>query len=767
MDLLHLRLQQAFALHKQGKLSAAEKIYSDILKSDPRQFDALHLLGVLALQTGRPQIAVSMIGKAVAVDRKSPQALNNLGEALREMKRYAEALDAYDRAIGLAPAYAEAHNNRGNALAALNRHAEALAGFERAIVLNPAYGKAHNNRGITLMALGRAEEAEASYRRALEVLPDLAEAHNNRGLALQSLNRIGEAEASFRKAVALRPNFAAAHNNVGVLLAEQNRLNEAVACYDAAIACDPGYADAYLNRGNGLSRMRRFGEAVQTYDRAAALAPERADVLVNRGDALASLGKLGDAIESLKGAFRINPAYDFLLGTLLHTRRQACDWTGFEADLDALEKGLHRRNKVITPFAALSVVEAPGLQRVASEIWADNIRSGAPLPAPPMVHKGHEKPRIGYFSADFRDHAVMYLASELFENHDRDRFETVAFSFGPGRGEPMRERAEQAFGIFHDVQSRSDHEVAALARDMEIDIAVDLMGYTDKSRPGIFLNRPAPVQVNYLGFPGTSGAAFMDYIIADRIVVPDGHADAYSEKIVRLPDSFQISSARTMSNQPVNRADCGLPDDAFVFCCFNNSHKITPQVFDCWMRMLGAVPGAVLWLVGDRPAIKDNLLREASARGVDPARLVFADRAPPEVYLSRFAVADLFLDTLPFNAGTTASDSLWSGLPLLTRFGECFAGRMAASILTAFGLPELIAHSEAEYERIAVDLALSPERMAVLKDKVRRNRRTSPLFDTKAFTRHLEAAYAAMHDRARQGLPPDHIDISRTNGAQR
>jgi predicted O-linked N-acetylglucosamine transferase (SPINDLY family) len=373
----------------------------------------------------------------------------------------------------------------------------------------------------------------------------------------------------------------------------------------------------------------------------------------------------------------------------------------------------------------------------------------------------HRRIRIGYFSADFRSHATSYLLAELLELHDRERFEVSAFSFGPSSPDPMRQRVESACDRFVDVRGSSDQEVAELARKMEIDIAIDLMGFTHLCRPGIFALRAAPVQVSYLGYPGTMGVPYMDYLIADSTVIPEGDEAGYQEKIIRLPDCYQVNDRkRSIADGAFAREDLGLPREGFVFCCFNNSCKITPRAFDVWMRILERVEGSVLWLLEDNAAASRNLRQEAERRHLSANRLVFAERMPAPAHLARHRAADLFLDTFPYNAHTTASDALWAGLPLLTCLGNTFAGRVAASLLTAVNLPELVAATPKEYEEKAVELAADPRRIDELKSRLVEQRSTATLFDTPRFARYLEAALQIIHERQLAGLPPEQTRVS-------
>ncbi|HEY2591267.1 MAG TPA: hypothetical protein VGI35_06715, partial [Steroidobacteraceae bacterium] len=426
-------------------------------------------------------------------------------------------------------------------------------------------------------------------------------------------------------------------------------------------------------------------------------------------------------------------------------------------DVAQLSGAIERGRCVLRPFAALSLFDSPSLQRKVAGIWARETCRPAKRLGPVRRHRWHEKVRVGYFSADFRNHAVSILAAELFERHDRRRFELTAFAVGPDIRDEVRTRVEAAFDRFIPAFDRSDEEVAALARHLEIDIAVDLGGYTQHARPGIFARRAAPIQVGYLGYLGTMGADFMDYLIADQIIVPPERRRHYAEKIAYL-SSYQVNdSKRHAAARAFSRAELGLPSTGFVFCCFNANYKINPEMFASWMRILTAVPGSVLFLLGGSPAAERNLREHAERSGMEPARLVFGGKLPYADYLARYRAADLFLDTLPYNAGTTASDALWMGLPVLTCAGEAFSARMGASLLTAVGLPELITVDRSHYERLAVELATRPDALAAIGRRLEEARSGAALFDTTRFTGELEALYERMYRRHHLGLLPEHL----------
>jgi predicted O-linked N-acetylglucosamine transferase (SPINDLY family) len=756
-------LQQAAAAYGAGDWKQAERLCREILGAHADHFGALSLLGIIAAQTRRGAEAAALLARAVALRPDDPAALNNYGQVLLQLERFAEARDQFDRALELRPDYAEASDSRGNALISLGRPAEALASYERALAIRPELAEAHNHRGNALKELARHAEAFESYQRALALRPRYPEALNNRGVALQALERHGEALASYEGALGIRPDYVEACYNRATALRSLGRLEEAVAAYDRTLELRPDFANAHYNRGNALRDLGRIPEALASYDRALDLKPGFPDAWNNRGEALRELKRFSEALDSYQRTLQLKPDYPWLYGTWLCTRARLNEWHGLDSQIAELLARVGRGEQVTPPFPVLALADRPSEQRRAAEIWVtQSAPVGARLPPTPKRDR-RERIRLGYYSADFHAHATAYLAAELFERHDRSRFELSALSFGPETGDAMRHRLAGAFDRFIDVRSRSSREIAQLSRELEIDIAIDLKGFTQHERSAIFSYRAAPIQVSYLGYPGTMGAPCIDYLIADHTLIPPESRVHYSEKIVYLPHSYQVNDAkRVIAAREYSRPELGLPPRGFVFCCFNSAYKITPTLFDSWMRLLAQVESSVLWLMEDTPAAADNLRREAQARAVRPERLVFARPMALGEHLARHRAADLFLDTLPCNAHTTASDALWAGLPVLTRMGESFAARVAASLLTAIGLPELVTTTLADYEAKAIELATQPARLEEIRRRLERNRLTSPLFDIRLYTRHLEEAYRKIYDRYHAGLKPEHIDVSGT-----
>ena len=584
-----------------------------------------------------------------------------------------------------------------------------------------------------------------------------------RGLALHQKGALAEAEGVYKAVLVAQPAHFDALHLLGVIALQSNAFTEAVALIERALAPDPdnpAYANAYINLGVALRGLARYDAALAAYDKAVALNPSSADGFVNRGNLLIDMKRHPEGVASYDRALHLKPDYEYIFGARLHAKMHAGDWRDFDTQHAELMQRLARKERAASPFSVLTLTDSLSLQKKAAEVWAADKypfdASRGPLTPSPR----RDRIRLGYFSMDYSNHPVSALAAELFELHDRSKFEVVAFSYGAEKRDWMRGRLEQTFDTFLDVKDKSSRDIAALARRMEIDIAVDLAGYTANSRPDIFSRRAAPLQINYLGYPGTLGAPYIDYVVADRTLIAEDEYEHYTEKVVTLPHSYQANdNKRRIGDLATSRAAAGLPEDGFVFCCFNNNHKIMPAVFARWMDILAAADGSVLWLLEDNAAIADNLRHEAVQRGMDPARLVFAPRASPRAHLARHRLADLFLDTLPYNAHTTASDALWTGLPVLTCVGEAFAGRVAASLLKALGLADLITNTPAAYTALAVALARDPARLQDVRQRLAANRATQPLFNTQLYARHIEAAYAQMYERHHAGLPPAHITI--------
>jgi protein O-GlcNAc transferase len=706
-----LAMQQAGAFHQRGALAEAERLYARILAAAPGSFAPRHMLGVLRAQQGRNAEALDLIATALTIQPRDVGALMNYGNILNLSGRFDEALASYDRALALQPGDAQVLNNRGSALSNLSRHEEALESFAAAAASRPRYGDALYNQGNTLCLLEHFDEAVGIYEELL----------------------------------ALEPRHAGALNNLGVALWSLGRVTEALARHDAALAVMPDFVSALNNRANALTRLRRFEEALAGHDRSLAVQPRQPAALESRAGLLLRLKRFDDALAAYEAIQAADPRHRYALGGMLTAAMNLCDWQMLARISPSVEAAIAQDSAVIPPYMFLALSDDPALQRACGRNAVADQIGARPIPVASQAYI-HGKIRVAYLSSDFCQHPVPLLLARLIELHDRDRFEILGLSTGLDDGSAVRARIVKAFDRFHDVQAQTPQAVAALLRRLEVDILVDLNGHTEGNNFEILSHRACAMQVSYLGYPATTGADFIDYVLTDGVVAPPADQPFFSERIVALPDAYFPTSYDAPGAAPT-RAEAGLPAQGFVFCAFNNSFKITAALFDVWMRLLEQVPGSVLWLLAANAGFQDNLRREAVARGIDPARLVFAGRAEPEQHMARLGLADLMLDTAPFNGHMTTSDALWRGVPLVTMPGRSFASRVAASLLAAMAMGELVTGSLEAYEALALKLARDPALLKTLREKMAKNRDTTALFDTDRLRRNIEAAYIAMLEK--------------------
>jgi protein O-GlcNAc transferase len=775
---LAARFQQAMQLFRHNQLDGALCACQEIIRAQPAHGDALHLLGIIRIRQGDARGGAQHIRQSLKANPHQPHVLCNLGNVCMELGTPDEALSSYQAALAMSPLFAGAWYGTGNALHGLGRYAEAITSFDRALELKPDYAEALLNRGHALLALGQPGPALECFQRALALDPQSRLALGNCGVALRQLDRLEEALAVYDRLSALTPTDAEALIERGLLLLQLLRYEEAVQSLSEGLRFGPDSALARSGRAAALHRLGRHAEALADCDAALSLAPGRSDALECRADALRALGDHIQAVAAYDDALRcapqvphlhyrraltlralkrhdeaarafqavldLEPSWDFALGNLLFERLQGCDWTDFAAARALIEARVAAGARVCLPGAFQVFCDSPALQQSCARSYMSGLQIG-PAPSPPSPYD-HDKIVLAYVSADFREHPVAHLATGVFEAHDRQRFTTIAVSLRPPEDSVMGRRVHAAFDQFLDLSGLDDAAIAARLRALEVDIAVDLMGHSGGSRPEIFLHRAAPMQVNFLGYPGTLGSSCHDFMVADDVIVPAGSEGWYDERIVRLPNCFQPNdSLRRRADRVPTRAECDLPESGFVFCCFNGLYKILPDVFDAWMQLLRQVPDSVLWLADGNAGAVTNLRQAASARGVSPQRLIFAPRvASMEDHLARYSLADVFLDTFPFNAHTTASDALWAGVPLVTVQGHSLASRVAASLLTCLHCAELITHSLEDYVALSHRLATNPELLGGFRERLQTARGTSPLFDTAGYCRNLEAAYVAM-----------------------
>lgn len=756
------------ALNELRRFAEAVASYDRAIALRPDHAGAFYNRGNALAAVGRFSEAVASYDRVIALKPDHAEAFNNRGNVLAAQRRFDAAVANFEMAIARKPDYAAAWLNRGLAFYKLKRFDEALASYDQAIAIRPGDAAAFNNRGNAFHAKKLFEEAVASYDHAIALAPDDAEAFGNRGDALRELARFDEALASCDRAIEIKPGYAGAWINRAIVLGELKQFDEALTSYNQAIALNPEDARAFYNRGNTLRELKRFDEALTDYDRAISLRRDFADAFDNRGAVLAELARFDQAVASYNHAIALAPDHKFAFGGLADCAIKQCDWTRRDELSDALHRHVVDGKSCISPLLLQGYSDDAALHLSCARHYVLDRFGTASQRSGSGAIRRNDRIKLGYLSSDFRRHAVAYLVAELFERHDRTQFEVFGMSFGADDGSDMRTRIMAGFDRFIDVRTQGDREVARLINDLQVDIAIDLNGHTQDERLGILALRPAPIQVNYLGYPGTSGADFIDYIIADATVLPFDQQPYYTENIVHLPDCYQANDTkRRIASRTPTREEVGLPAQGLVFCCFNNTWKIAPPVFDVWMRLLKAVEGSVLWLYRDNQHAEANLRDEAAARGIDPSRLVFAGPLPHGDHLARHRVADLFLDTLPYNAHTTASDALWAGMPVLTCQGKAFAGRVAASLLNAVGLSELVTQSLDEYESLALRLATDAPLLRGFRQRLEQNRLEFPLFDTDRFCRHIETAYTTMRDVWQRGEKPRSFSVAPHGGLLR
>ena len=603
-------------------------------------------------------------------------------------------------------------------------------------------------------------EAELLLKEIIRLEPQHPDALHLMGIVCGMQGRPQDALHFLNQCLELSPDNPHLHFNIAKALSSLQRDQEAIAHHLQAVELDPNNPDAWLNYGRSLDHLRRREEALTCYERAIGLKPDLMEGWFNKGKICGELKRYEEALHAYITAYQLRPSEPFLLGIIQHYKMLICDWQDLEGLCSKVEQDLRNSEKVVEPFGFQGISRSESDLLLAAKIFVETRFPAAKETPNQSIEPGERKIRIAYLCGEFRDQATSVLMTGVYENHHHQLFEVYALDNGWNDGGKLRPRMEKAFKEMIDISGMTDQSVIQLIQDLKIDILVNLNGYFGEARQTVFAHHPAPIQVNYLGFPGTLGANYMDYIIADPFVIPPESRQFYVEKVVYLPNTYQANdSKRLIADQKFSRKELGLPESGFIFCCFNNNYKITPETFDGWMRILKAVDNSVLWLIEDNARAVSNLKSEASKRGISPDRIIFASRLPLPEHLARHQVADLFLDTLPYNAHTTASDALWAGLPILTCIGNTFPGRVAASLLNAIGLNELITYSQEQYESLAIELATHPQKLQLIKNRLHANRLTKPLFNTALFTKHLEAAYTQMYQRYREHLVPDHIAI--------
>ncbi|MEE4358187.1 MAG: tetratricopeptide repeat protein, partial [Desulfococcaceae bacterium] len=765
-------IQKALRLHEAGRIEEADEIYQEILRRIPDHPDALHLSGVAAHQQGEHDKAVAMIEKAIERVPGNPVFYSNLGAAVQGQGDWDRAAACYHKVLDISPENAEAYYNLGNVSKNKGDTDEALSYYQKAIHIKPGYAEAYHNLGNAIQH-EKPEEALVHYRKAVELKPDYPQAYNNMGNLFQGRKNLPEAVSCYQKALELKSDYAEAYNNLANIYKDQGRFAQAVAAYRKALELKPELVETLNNLGITLNEQDKKEEALACYRKAAKLRPDYAETFNNMGNLFQSVKKTDEAVRYYKKALAIDPEHSRAYSSLIFQLQHACAWDEIQNLMPGLDRLTRKaledgRETEEMPFMSMMMRPDPAHNYAVAKSWSDAVsrrmegqRGNFSFDKNSRARK--DKITIAYLSNDFHNHATAHLMRTFFGLHNRKRFEIYAYSYGKDDGSHYRKQIEKDCDRFVDIYAMNHAEAAQCIFRDQVDILIELKGYTKGNRLEICALRPAPVQVSYLGYPGTTGADFIDYIITDRGVSPVSHAPFFSEKFVYMPHTYQVNDhAQPISAKAMKRADFGLPDSSFVLCSFNQLYKTEPLMFDIWMRILRKIPGSVLWLFRGSASAQQNILKEAGARGVNPERIIFAQSMPKDEHLARHRLADLALDTRIVNGHTTTSDALWAGLPVVTLEGTHFASRVSASLLSAVGLPELITRSSAEYEKLVLRLWENPAELENIKKKLAENCKSCPLFDTGRFVRNLEDAYAQIWKIYLTGEKPRQMEIRET-----
>ena len=743
---LNEALKIGVAAHKAGNLQEADRYYTAIIKAVPGHSDANHNLGLLAVDLGKRKEALSFFKIAIENNSSVEQYWISYVDALIKLDRIKEAKDLIKKAK--AEGVKDDLIKRLKKLFNINKYSTNTDLPQKTI-----------NQLLRLRKQGKPKKVVDQANLLVKKYQGSFLLWNILGASYKDLNQLDEAIKAFKKAIDLNPFDADSFNNIGVAFQEKGKLEKATEAFNKATSLNPTHVEAFYNLGNSFDYQGKRDDAIKAFKKAISINPYHFKAYNNLGNVLKNQNKLDEAIKSYSKALSIKPDFAAARSQKLYQQAVINDWLAIDNERSYLiDLGIIGQH--ISPLSILSFEDVPERHRLRSENYAKEMFPKAAIPLPARPSTRLQRLRIGYFSSDYKEHPVAYLIAKLLEQHNRTAFEVFGYSLHESSQSELRQRLINAFDLFEDVKGLSDREVALRARQDKIDIAIDLMGYTKHSRTGIFAYRAAPIQINYLGYPGTMGANFMDYIVADKYLIPTVNQKYFTEKQIYLPNSYMpTDNGREFSERHMSRSDMGLPDDAIVFCCFNNNYKITSSEFDIWMRLLNKVEGSVLWLRKSNKWSELNIKKEAHRRKVDPERIVFAGKVPMDEHLARHRLADLFIDTFAFNAHSTATEALWAGLPVITKTGHGFAARVAGSLLNAVGLPELITESEQEYEALALELATHPKYLAQIKAKLDSNLFTQPLFDTEQYTKHLETAYQMAYDRYLYGQEKEHIFV--------
>jgi protein O-GlcNAc transferase len=754
-----LMLQNALALHSKGDIKEAEKIYNMILNQDSKNYFAAHYLGIIKSSTGDITSAKKLMKLSLKINPPNLEFIENYATLLLQNQEWDEAIDQCQKGLRLSKNKHSLLYIYANALFSKGKCEDAISKFDLILSENSGHIGALNDKAATLAKLKRYEEALTLIKQALAINPRYVDALINYGNILYNSDELTQAIEMFNRAIQIDNKNAKAYLGLGNIFTKSKDYNKAIDILNIALSLNNKLPEAWYTRGFALSEIGDYDNALTCFNQAIELNFASAELYIDRGNVHLDKKDLQAAFNDYKLAFKYNPSLPYILGSLLKVKLNLCEWSSLKKDIYDIEEAVKKNKNLCLPFIFLAVSDNPMDILKCSQSHADakfKVKLANNLPQ----KINHDRIRIGYLSADIRNHPIAQLTAELFELHNRDQFLIYCFSLGPDDKSDIRHRIEQSFDHFINCNQMSTENIIKKIRECEIDILVDVNGYTEFARTEVLMRRPAPIQVNYLGFPATMGATFIDFIIGDYTLMRDHEEHYYSEKLVRLPDCYQPNDRkRLISDSKFRRNDLHLPDHSFVYCCFNNIYKIMPEQFNLWLNILREVEDSVLWLLASHPQARNNLKSLAQKNNIDPQRIIFADHMKHGDHLARLSHADLFLDTLPYNAHTTASDALWAGLPLLTQMGQSFHSRVAASLLNAMGAPELIVETAEDYKNLAITLANDQGKYAAIRRKIAQNKMSAPLFNTPLYVQNIENAYLNMIEQYNSGTEFTHINL--------
>jgi len=772
------KIQEAIGLLQSGQLALAQQILAEVISNNPKSDEALHLQGLvssqqnqlpqaydlisqaiainpknsfyysnrgeIARQLGKPKLAIEDLDSAISIEPKKPSSFLNRAVAYHQLKDYTMAIDNYQAAINLGLKNSEIYFYLGNIYAELSEYSKAVESYQESLKLNPNHSQSWVNLGFVHDKRKMFAEAVECYRKSIALNPGDAVAYSNLGKSLSELGLDEECIKECSKAIQINPRLAAAYSNLADAMTNLKKYEQAISYYQKAIEIKHDYYQAYFNYAGALMAAHDFTQAIAILDYAIKINPLSADAFYNRSQAKLKNKDIRSSLEDSEVVLKLKPDMDYVLGGLMGGYLSLGEWDKFEQFRQIVAEKTQKFQRVAHPMQLMLVFDSLEYLKTAAILLIKK-RYAIGKNRFNTITNRHSKIRVGYFSEDFKQHPVSYLLAEVLELHDKTQFEIHAFSFSKDKPDALTERISRGVEHFYDVRDKTNEEIVELARSLNLDIAIDLGIFTAEQLM-VFKERVAPVQVNYLGYAGTSGSPYMDYIIADEFTIPESAENYYTEKIVRLPCFMPRDTQVKPSTRKFTRKECGLPDEGFVFCCTSGYGKILPEIFTAWMNILKQVPGSCLWLGQSKDsAVMDKIGGHAEKHGVDPQRIVFAKRLDlPADYLARLGLADLFLDTFPYGAHTLSNDALWAGVPVLTRVGEGFASRVAGSFLTQLKLPELITTSLAEYEAQAIRIGNHPEQAAQLRQKILTQKASSQIFNAVYFTQKLEESFKAM-----------------------